>query len=548
MMFRLLFHTSETRAMLGCPGRRSPSEIAQLNATLDGYLLSMASGNVVSGIVESVECLKTLLELSVRLGLSSDSKLRMALHRDGERIAALLISIFTSQSLEEAVLRLEGDSAQCFLDVVQNTLDKGFLLAQDDGRMARRIIRKLVCNSDKLPSALFISGVTGKEDHPTFGGGFADIYRASYNNCVVALKYMRVVQYMRGSDLRDVRLKFCREALVWKELCHPHILSFLGIEGDSFPSPLCLVSPWMEHGTVLNYLKQHGHRDVDKLLYEIAQGLQYLHSRGIVHGDLRGANILINEDWSACLADFGLSIFSDATSLMTTNRGGSAYWMAPELLDPDRFGMSFARTPASDVYAFGCVCLELYTGRPPFSGVLSEPGALLKVINGERPPRPSSSPAMSDVLWSYVSTYWAQDPTTRPATHLVVQNMFGPPPSAAASASRPESPAISELSLASTYLTAVSSLRDNSPYPDQRAVDVAGNDPNISGIQLRIYGTITDLEIDVEEKDNDATGSADHVLLEQGDASQSFKEGERWKHRIEEHKERVLIHQALFVH
>ncbi|KAJ6457344.1 kinase-like domain-containing protein [Mycena sanguinolenta] len=404
--------------------RRSPSEVAQLHATLDEYLLSMASDNIVSGIGESVECLKTLLELSADLGLRSDSKLRMALHRDREKIAALLVFIFKSKPLEEAVLRLEGASAQYFLDVVQNTLDTGFLLAQEDSRMARRIIRKLVRRSDKLPSALFISGITGKEEHPTFGGGFADIYRASYSNRVVALKYMRVVQYMRGSDLRALRLKFCREALVWKELCHPYILPFLGIEENSFPSRLCMVSPWMEHGTVLNYLKQHGHRDVDRLLYEIAQGLQYLHSRNIVHGDLRGANILINEDWSACLTDFGLSIFSDATSLMTTNRGGSAYWMAPELLDPDRFGMRFARTPASDVYAFGCVCLELYTGRPPFSGVLSEPGAMMKILNGERPPRPSNSPAMSDVLWSYVSMYWAQEPTTRPATQLVVQNMF----------------------------------------------------------------------------------------------------------------------------
>ncbi|KAJ6457351.1 kinase-like domain-containing protein, partial [Mycena sanguinolenta] len=232
---------------------------------------------------------------------------------------------------------------------------------------------------------------------------------------------------------------FCREALVWKELCHPYILPFLGIEENSFPSLLCMVSPWMEHGTVLKYLEQYGHRTVDKLLYEIAQGLQYLHSRNIVHGDLRGANILINEDWNACLADFGLSFFSDATSSISTNRGGSVYWMAPELLNPGQMG--FARTPASDVYAFGCVCFELYTGRPPFSGVLTA-GAMLKVVIGERPPRPSSSPAMSDVLWSRVSTYWAQDPTTRPATHLVVQNMIWPPPLAVSpyDARRPRPP------------------------------------------------------------------------------------------------------------
>jgi serine/threonine protein kinase len=44
---------------------------------------------------------------------------------------------------------------------------------------------------------------------------------------------------------------------------------------------------------------------------------------------------------------------------MSTNRGGSLYWMAPELLDPGRFGLKFARTPATDVYAFGCVCFEV---------------------------------------------------------------------------------------------------------------------------------------------------------------------------------------------
>ncbi|KAF8183900.1 kinase-like domain-containing protein, partial [Mycena galopus ATCC 62051] len=219
--------------------------------------------------------------------------------------------------------------------------------------------------------------------------------------------------------------KFCREALVWKELHHPHILPCLGIDGDSFPSSLCMVSPWMEHGTVMNYLKEHGHGNVDRLLYEIAQGLQYLHSCGIVHGDLRGTNILIKQDWSACLADFGLSIFSDATSSTTTNRGGSLYWMAPELLDPDSSGDKITRTPASDVYAFGCVCFELYTGRPPFAN-LSEPGALMKVLNGERPERPSGPPAMSDTLWTHVKTYWMGDPTARPSTDVVVRNMTWP--------------------------------------------------------------------------------------------------------------------------
>ncbi|KAJ7622667.1 kinase-like domain-containing protein, partial [Mycena polygramma] len=208
--------------------------------------------------------------------------------------------------------------------------------------------------------------------------------------------------------------QFCREALVWQHLQHPFILPLIGIDRETFPSSLCMVSPWMENGTVLKYLNDHGRANVDKLLSEIAQGLQYLHSRNIVHGDLRGANILITQDWSACLADFGLTSLSDATAAThTSHRAGSIRWMAPELIDPERFGKPFLRTAATDIYAFGCVCLELYTGRPPFAN-LSETASLLRVINGDRCERPSGEPAMSDALWKHVNEYWAQDPAMRP--------------------------------------------------------------------------------------------------------------------------------------
>jgi serine/threonine protein kinase len=155
------------------------------------------------------------------------------------------------------------------------------------------------------------------------------------------------------------------------------------------------------------------------------------------------ANILIKEDWSACLADFGLSkVFSDDTLTTSTNRGGSLYWMAPELLEPSRFGLKFVRTPATDVYAFGCVCFEvtvfrvsalcseivqLYTGRPPFSS-LPEPAALMRVLDGERPERQPGLPAMSDRLWQHVTEFWAQSPDTRPPTRFVVQKMVWPTP------------------------------------------------------------------------------------------------------------------------
>ncbi|KAJ7238780.1 hypothetical protein B0H12DRAFT_90024 [Mycena haematopus] len=99
---------------------------------------------------------------------------------------------------------------------------------------------------------------------------------------------------------------------------------------------------------------------------------------------------------------------------------------------------------------------------------------MMKVINGERPQRPSSSPAMSDILWNCVSTYWAQEPTIRPGTQIVAQNMIWPPLPVAVR--RPGSPEISERSLTSAASSiSVSSMTDSSSDLVDRKSDPIGS-------------------------------------------------------------------------
>ncbi|KAJ7770552.1 kinase-like domain-containing protein [Mycena metata] len=380
----------------------------------------MTSNDVVGVVVNSLQCRRTLLELAAEFGLREDPNLRHSLRADEAELVSHVVKILDSKAQETVVLSLVGNAAQSFIDVVQDILDRGSVLERTQGKKARRIIRKLSEACDKLPSALFVTGVSGCPTHPTFGGGFGDVYCASHGGKAVALKVMR--HFSESAESRNIRLNICREALVWRGLHHPHILPFIGIDRDTFPS-LAIVSPWMEQGTVLNHLDRHGRADVDKLLFQIAQGIGYLHSRNIVHGDLRGANILVNDNWTACLADFGLSNFTDPISTASsTKRAGSLYWMAPELLDPNRYGRKFVRTPATDVYAFGCVCVELYTGRPPLSD-LPGPAVIFPILNGERAPRPMGPPTMSDTLWQNVTNYWAADPEARPSSDIMTQQM-----------------------------------------------------------------------------------------------------------------------------
>ncbi|KAJ6454088.1 hypothetical protein C8R47DRAFT_997397, partial [Mycena vitilis] len=134
------------------------------------------------------------------LGVDEDPRFEAALRADEEHIAALIVDVLTSPAPDV----VEGDSAQCFLDAIQDALNRGFLMVPEHSRRARRLIRKLSEVCDNLPSSLFITNVTGREEHPTFGGGFGDIYRATYDNKTVALKHMR--HFMQSSDMREIRL------------------------------------------------------------------------------------------------------------------------------------------------------------------------------------------------------------------------------------------------------------------------------------------------------------------------------------------------------
>lgn len=97
-------------------------------------------------------------------------------------------------------------------------------------------------------------------------------------------------------------------------------------------------------------------------LHQTALGLAYLHSEGIVHGDLHAGNLLVDENGSIRLTDFGMSLIAEGTAYNygSQHGGGAVHYTAPELFEPETFGLKTSRpTPRSDIYAFACVCTEV---------------------------------------------------------------------------------------------------------------------------------------------------------------------------------------------
>ena len=138
------------------------------------------------------------------------------------------------------------------------------------------------------------------------------------------------------------------------------------------------------------------------------------------------ANTLIDQDGHARLADFGfLTIISDSMCLRTSSSfkgGGTTRWMAPELIDPDRFGFKDSRpSKESDCCALGMVIFEVLTGQPPFTGY-SDVAAMWKVGNDKRPERPQGPKSVwfTDDLWEALGKCWSPQPKDRPQVEVVL--------------------------------------------------------------------------------------------------------------------------------
>ncbi|QRW06865.1 Tyrosine kinase catalytic domain protein [Ceratobasidium sp. AG-Ba] len=255
------------------------------------------------------------------------------------------------------------------------------------------------------------------------GGGFGDIYRGTLRNgSKVAIKCRRLF-LKNDDDGRNTLKNIARETYVWSKLRHPCILSLIGLA--TFRDQVSMVSPWMENGTLPEYIARHPGENRFDLCRNIAFGLRYLHMNGVVHGDLKGSNILISEDGNPKLADFGNTVMNKCTLEFTGTSGSSGIsmrWAAPELIIEGG-----APTQASDIYSLGMTFLETITGQIPFSDK-SDLGVVSMLMLKKTPERPEKPTTMrdweSEVLWHAMYSCWEYNPADRPEISRVIDIIY----------------------------------------------------------------------------------------------------------------------------
>ncbi|KAJ3859075.1 kinase-like domain-containing protein, partial [Lentinula novae-zelandiae] len=160
---------------------------------------------------------------------------------------------------------------------------------------------------------------------------------------------------------------------------------FISINEILFSPSYCFISPWMKNGNIMTYLANHPEQNRFPWISQVANGLQYLHGLDppIIHGDIRGANILVMDDFNCCLADFGLALVTESPSLheKSLNLRGSVFcWMSPEILDPKLFHL--IQPKSRDIYAFGCTVVEILSGKVPFQDIKYDVAVISQVLRG----------------------------------------------------------------------------------------------------------------------------------------------------------------------
>ncbi len=233
-----------------------------------------------------------------------------------------------------------------------------------------------------------------------------------------------------ASDREDSRQKGVVAALkseieTLKDLDHPHIVSYLGFEETT--TFLSIFLEYVPGGSVGSCLRKHGKFEeptIKSFLHQILDGLAYLHSKGILHRDLKADNILVDFEGICKISDFGTVRRSDDIYGNVENMSlqGSIFWMAPEVVSLSKKGYS----AKIDIWSLGCVVLEMFAGRRPWSD--DEAVQAMFKIGAERkaPPIPADV-KLSKQAAHFLKNCFEVDPAKRPTAQRLLDHVFSVP-------------------------------------------------------------------------------------------------------------------------
>lgn len=237
-------------------------------------------------------------------------------------------------------------------------------------------------------------------------GGMADVYLA-FDTILKREVAIKVLKSDNASDEISLE-RFRREAQASTKISHPSIVEIydVGDEDDSH----YIVMEYVKGYTLKQLLKKRGAiapRETVWMMKQLTGALLEAHKNGLIHRDIKSQNVLIKDDGTIKLADFGIAVLHNSVQLTSKDSVlGSVHYLAPELVKGDPASMQ------SDIYSLGIVMFEILTGDVPFKAD-TPAGVALKHIKNQVPDVRTINPAIPQSVSNIVIRATARDPKER---------------------------------------------------------------------------------------------------------------------------------------
>lgn len=263
-------------------------------------------------------------------------------------------------------------------------------------------------------------------------GTFGTVHRGVYDGVDVAVKLLDWGEEgtRTEAEISSLRTAFSQEVVVWHKLDHPNVTKFIGatmgatgltIQTENgllgIPTSVCcVVVEYLVGGALKTYLIKNRRRKlafkvVVQLALDLARGLSYLHSKKIVHRDVKTENMLLDKTRTVKIADFGVARVEAQNPNDMTGETGTLGYMAPEVLNGNPYNRK------CDVYSFGICLWEIYCCDMPYPDLSFSEVTSAVVRQNLRPEIPRCCPGS---LANVMKRCWDANPDKRPEMDEVV--------------------------------------------------------------------------------------------------------------------------------
>ncbi|KAJ4962291.1 hypothetical protein NE237_022230 [Protea cynaroides] len=248
-------------------------------------------------------------------------------------------------------------------------------------------------------------------------GAHSRLYHGIYKHEPVAVKIISPPDDNKNEAITArLEKRFTREVTLLSHLHHQNVIKLVAAIKN--PPVFCIITKYPSRGSLRTFLDlhklEHKSLPLPKLIaiaLEIARGMEYIHSQGIIHRDVKPENILLGEDSHLKVADFGIACEEAHCDSLVYDQG-TFRWMAPELMRHKAYGRKV------DVYSFGIILWEMVAGTIPYEDMIPVQVAYAVVVDNLRPIIPPNCPP---ALRALIEQCWALQPEKRPEYWQIVK-------------------------------------------------------------------------------------------------------------------------------